>query len=181
MVTEYLYIHYPSYPEGELTSLRASLVNSNMLSSIAAKLGLDQYLYLSKGESKDQGKARQYILANAFEALIGAIFLDRGIAVSKKFIGDKVLTLLPYVLENQLYIDAKTRFQELTQDKLGITPDYRVLSESGPDHAKIFKIGAFLNDKFIASGVGQSKQEAEFNAAKESLKCWQWEGKNNHV
>lgn len=181
VVTEYLYMHYPSHAEGELTSLRASLVNSTMLSSVAAKLNLDKYLYLSKGESKDQGKARQYILANTCEALIGAIFLDKGITVSRKFIGNNILTQLPYVLENHLYIDAKTHFQELTQNKLSITPDYRVLEESGPDHAKVFKVGAFLRNKFIASGVGKSKQEAEFNAAKESLKNWHWDEKNNHV
>jgi len=174
IVTEYLYIHYPTHPEGELTSLRASLVNSTMLASLAGKLQLDKYLYLSKGESKDQGKARQYILANAFEALIGAIFLDRGITASKKFIGEQVLVQLPYVMENQLYIDAKSHFQELTQEKLGITPNYRVLEESGPDHAKTFKIGAFIQDELIAEGVGQSKQEGEFNAAKAALVCWQW-------
>ncbi len=174
VVTEFLYENYPN-PEGELTNWRAALVNAKMLSSLAGELGIDEYLYLSRGESKDLGKARQYILANAFESLIGAIYLDRGMATSTRFIKKHVLNKLPYILEHKLYMDPKSKFQEIAQDKLGVTPNYRVMRESGPDHAKKFVVGVFLSDEKVAEGEGASKQEAQVVAAEKALVARGWE------
>ena len=174
VVTEYLYLKFNN-PEGELTNWRASLVNSKMLSQIALRLELDQYLYLSKGEEKDTGKARQYILANAVEALIGAIYLDLGWDKSKDFITTFVLCELENILDKKLYLDPKSSFQEAAQEKTGITPTYKVLSEVGPDHAKQFEIGIFLNKDLIAKGTGSSKQEAQENAARNALQSKKWE------
>ena len=174
VVTEYLYEHYPN-PEGELTNWRAALVNAIMLSQVAKELEIEDYLYLSRGEAKDAGtKARQYILANAFEAVIGSMYLDGGYEVCKGFIGDKLLTRLPYILEHQLYLDPKSRFQEAAQEKTGITPTYRVISESGPDHAKDFVVGVFLGGDQVATGEGTSKQEAQADAAQRALKVKGW-------
>ncbi|MBI5076779.1 ribonuclease III [Candidatus Falkowbacteria bacterium] len=173
IVTEYLYKGYPN-PEGELTNWRASLVNSRMLSKIGESIGIDDVLYLSRGEEKDTGKARQAILANAFEALIGAIYLDRGWDAAKNFIHRFVLTELPEILDKKLYLDPKSNLQELTQEKIGITPIYRVLSESGPDHAKNFEIGVFLKNNKIGQGSGSSKQEAQEEAARNALENEGW-------
>lgn len=172
-VTEYLYQNYPN-PEGELTNWRASLVNANMLSDIAREIDLDSFIFLSKGESKDTGKARQYILANAMEALIGAIYLDRGMETVSKFIDRAVIVKLKNIIENQLYLDPKSKFQELAQEKFGVTPSYNVLEESGPDHAKHFKIGAYIDQELIATGDGSSKQEAQMKAAENALKTKGW-------
>ncbi len=175
VVTEYLYQNYPN-PEGELTNWRASLVNSSMLAKLAKKLGLEDYLYLSKGESKDtNGKARAYILANAFEALIGSIYLDQGYKKAKEFISQALIPELPYILLNQLYLDPKSKFQEIAQEKLGITPTYKVLKESGPDHAKKFQVGVYLNKELIATSSGSSKQEAQVKAADRALAKKKWE------
>lgn len=173
IVTNYLYNTYKN-PEGDLTSWRAALVNAKILSQLASSIDLDHFLYLSKGEAKDQGKAREYILADAFEALIGAIFLDQGLDKTAKFLKKQLIVKLPNILKNKLYIDPKTRFQEISQDKLKITPTYKVLKESGPDHAKYFKIGVFLNDELITEGEGMSKQEAQLKAAENALKVKKW-------
>ncbi len=174
IVTEYLYKNYPN-PEGELTNWRASLVNAKMLSELAKEIQLNDYLYLSRGEAKEVNtKARQYILANAFEAVVGAMYLDQGFEVCGKFILRVVIPRLPHILEHELYRDPKSRFQEAAQEKVGITPSYRVLSESGPDHAKIFEIGVFLNSELIASGHGSSKQEGEEAAARAGLAKKSW-------
>jgi ribonuclease-3 len=173
-VTDYLYRNYPN-PEGELTNWRAALVNSKMLSDISREYELERYLYLSHGESKDsQGKARQYILANAFEALIGAVYLDQGLAEATRFITESVLARLPNILENKLYLDPKSRFQECAQEISGVTPSYRVLEETGPDHAKQFTVGVFLGDELVASGNGTSKQEAQVDAAQAGLTAKGW-------
>ncbi|MBI3626458.1 ribonuclease III, partial [Candidatus Uhrbacteria bacterium] len=174
VVTEHLYNKYPN-PEGELTNWRASLVNAKMLSTLANDLGVEEYLYLSRGESKDLGKARQYILANAFEAIIGSIYLDRGMKVAQKFINKQLLTKLPYILEHKLYMDPKSKFQEIAQEKIGVTPTYRVLHESGPDHAKQFAVGVYLGHEKVAEGAGASKQEAQVVAAEQGLKQKGWE------
>jgi len=174
VVTEYLYLHYPN-PEGELTNWRASLVNANMLSELAKEIDLDAHLMLSRGEAKEANtKARQYILANAYEALIGAIYLDQGWEPVKRFIEEQVLVKLPFILEHQLYLDPKSRFQEMAQEVIGVTPTYRVLEESGPDHARHFTIGVYLNDEHIASGEGMSKQEAQMAAAEKGLEAKGW-------
>lgn len=174
IVTEFLYLNYDN-PEGDLTNWRASLVNSKMLATVANELVLDNYLYLSKGESKDtNSKARQYILANAMEALIGAIYLDQGWKVSDEFIKKNILTKLDNILEKKLYLDAKSRFQESSQEKQGITPAYKVLSEDGPDHNKNFIMGVYLNSELIAKGEGTSKQEAQMDAAEKALEVKGW-------
>ncbi|HAO81143.1 MAG: Ribonuclease 3 [Parcubacteria group bacterium GW2011_GWD2_43_10] len=169
VVTEHLYNNFPN-PEGELTNWRAALVNAIMLSGIAADLGLEDYLYLSRGEAKDAGtKARQFILANAIEAVIGAIYLDQGTPVAAEFIKREVLVKLPEVLANKTYLDPKSRFQELAQDKVGVTPHYLVLDEQGPDHAKQFRVGLYLGEELVAEGTGSSKQEAQVAAAEAGL------------
>lgn len=174
VVTEYLYRNYDN-PEGDLTNWRASLVNAKMLSEIAKNLGVEDYLYLSKGEAKDkESKARQFILADTLEAIIGAIYLDQGMKKTKQFIEKKLLVKLEYILEHELYLDPKSKFQELAQEKYGITPSYQVLEESGPDHAKKFVIGVYLGKNKIAEGVGSSKQEAQVEAAAKALEKNSW-------
>lgn len=174
VVTEDLYQEYPQKPEGELTNWRTSLVNSKMLSKIAERLGLNDFLLLSRGEAKELGKARKYILANAFEAVIGAIYLDRGYKVCQDFIRKHLMKELPLILEKGLYRDAKSHFQEEAQEKVGATPNYKVLKEWGPDHAKHFVIGVFLGEELIAEGEGSSKQEGEEEAAKKALEVKKW-------
>lgn len=176
IVTEFLFHEYGN-PEGELTNWRAALVNARMLASIAYEIGLEPFLFLSHGEAKDAGtKARDYIMANAIEALIGAIYLDQGYDNTKQFVTRWVLAHLPRVLELGLYLDAKSRFQESAQELLGITPTYRVLHEDGPDHAKTFEVGIFLDKELIATGVGTSKQEAQTEAAEAAVKVKGWKG-----
>lgn len=177
IITEYLYKQYPDKAEGELTNWRAALVNAKMLTSVAEALGLNDFLLLSRGETKELGKARQYILANTFEALIGAIYLDLGYQASDTFIKTYLLTRLPEVIQKKLYKDAKSYFQERAQDVEGITPVYKVIKEWGPDHKKKFTVGVFLKETMIAEGEGYSKQEAEEESAKAALKAKQWEDK----
>jgi len=174
VVTEHLYKKYPN-PEGELTNWRASLVNSISLAELSEELKIEGFLYLSKGETKDKNsKARQYILANAQEAIIGAIYLDQGMAASKKYITKNMISKLPEILETKSYIDPKTRFQEAAQERLTTTPTYKVLKEVGPDHAKNFTIACMLGSEVVAKGEGSSKQEAQVEAAKNALKVKGW-------
>ncbi len=173
VVTEYLYNNFPN-PEGELTNWRASLVNAKTLSAIGQTLDLEVGLHLSRGEQKDTGKARQYIIANAMESVIGAIYLDQGWDVAKKFITDFVLTKLPEILEKRLYLDPKSSFQEMAQEKTGITPTYKILSEVGPDHDKTFEVGVYLKNELISKGSGSSKQEAQESAARNALELAEW-------
>lgn len=174
VVTEYLYKTYPN-PEGEMTNWRAALVNAVTLSKITAEFDLNDYVLLSKGESRDTGRARQFILANAMESLIGAIYLDQGYDASEKFIKKFILKELPGIIENQLYRDAKSLFQEKAQEKVGITPTYEVLKEWGPDHARNFQVGVFLDKEMVGSGDGPSKQEAQQVAASDALKKKGWQ------
>lgn len=168
-VTEELYHRFPDYEEGTLTSLRAALVNYQMMAQVAREIGLEQHLLLSRGEARDTGRAREVILANAVEALIGAIYLDAGYAASKKFVVKFVLVHLDEVFKKGLYKDAKSLYQEKTQEQFKVTPVYRVLEESGPDHAKIFVVGVYLDDRLTGRGEGHSKQEAEAEAARDAL------------
>ena len=168
VVTDHLYQSYP-LPEGELTNLRSAIVRGEMLSKIALEMGIEPYLLLSRGEKKDTGKARQYILANAVEAVIGAIYRDQGYDAAKKVISAFFIEKLPEVVEKGLYIDTKSKFQELAQDRFRVTPVYKVLKESGLDHEKEFVIGVFLHDKQLGEGSGSSKQEAQQEAAKNAL------------
>ncbi len=175
IVTEHLFLTFTDKPEGELTSWRASLVNSKMLYKVAQKLNLDEHLLLSKGESQDKNsKARQYILANSVEALIGAIYLDQGMDLVKNFIFKNIIDDLDEIIENKSYLDPKSKFQEAAQDLKGITPNYKVLKEEGPDHDKVFSVGVFLDAELVATGVGSSKQEAQTDAAQKALEIKNW-------
>jgi len=168
-VTRFLYDRFPRKPEGDLTAFRAALVNTVSIAESAESIGLNDLLFLSKGESRDTGRARQIILANAFEALIGAIYLDQGYDAAEVFIGKHLYPKIDNVLENRSWQDAKSKYQELAQEREGITPQYRTIEEKGPDHDKLFTVGVYLNDKEIARGEGQSKQEAEQAAARAAL------------
>jgi len=169
VVTEFLYNNYPN-PEGELTNWRAALVNSVMLAKISAKFQLNDYILLSRGEARDTGRARQYILANAAEAVIGAIYLDQGYGTCDGFIKKFILDELRDVLESGSYKDYKSLFQEQAQERAGITPTYEVIKEWGPDHAKHFHVGVYLEKDLIGEGVGPSKQDAQQAAAESALK-----------
>lgn len=173
-VTERLYEMFPDRPEGQLTNLRAALVNAKMLSTVAGELGFNDYLLLSKGETREIGKARQYILANAFEAVMGAIYLDGGYKSAAKLVGNHLMPHLEMIMKTGSYKDAKSLFQEKAQEEAGVTPVYKVLDESGPDHDKRFVIGVFLGDECIAQGEGSSKQEGETDAAKNALGIKHW-------
>ncbi len=174
IVTEHLFRNYPN-PEGDMTNWRSSLVNANMLGSLAEEINLYDYLLMSRGEAKDSNtKARRYILANAFEALIGAIYLDQGTKVVSKFISKTVLAQLKAILDNESHIDPKSRFQEKSQEIYGVTPTYRVLEESGPDHNKKFQIGLYIEKELVATGEGFSKQEAQVDAASKGIKKKKW-------
>lgn len=172
--TEYLYQEYPKKTEGEMTSLRAALVNANMLSIISKELRAEDFLLLSKGEAKDTGKARQFILANTFEALVGAIYLDKGYKTAFSFLETYLFPRLKKIIEKKLWIDAKSFFQEKAQEINGTTPVYRIIKEWGPDHAKNFIVGVYLNSEMIAEGQGCSKQEAEQDAARNAIEIKNW-------
>lgn len=174
IVTEYLFEKYPDSTEGDLTAYRASLVNAITLSEVAQKINVNDYLLLSKGEAKDTGKARQYILANTIEAIIGAIYLDQGYDIAKYFISKNLFHLIDKIVADQSWIDAKSKFQEKAQEKEGQTPLYKSLKEEGPDHDKKFTIGVYLGNNLIAEGSGMSKQEAEQVAAKKALEVKKW-------
>ena len=173
-VTESLYLKYPDKPEGELTNFRASLVNSKILSDLAVDLELNDFLLLSRGEAKDMGRARQIILANAFEALIGALYLDQGYNPAKTFIENFLMPRLDKIVSEKLYKDPKSLFQEEAQERVGITPNYDVLKEWGPDHDKHFIVGVYLGNELVAEGEGYSKQTAQEEAARLALKIKNW-------
>ncbi len=173
-VTEHLYQTYTN-PEGELTNWRSSLVNAKILGAIAGDLGFGDYLLLSRGEAKDvNSKARQTILANTYESFVGALYLDQGFTAAQAFIDATVLPHLTKILKERLYRDPKSVLQEESQDRLGVTPSYRVLAEAGPDHAKNFRVGVYFGNEEIAVGEGTSKQEAQLAAAEAALKQKGW-------
>lgn len=174
VVTDFLYKKYPQYTEGELTSLRSALVNAVIISEIAGSIGMNDYLLLSKGEAKDSGKARTYILANTYEALIGAMYLDQGYDVVDKFITKTLLLKTEEIVNKKLWRDAKSLVQEKAQEFVSVTPQYKVLHESGPDHDKHFTVGVYFGGNLIAEGKGKSKQEAEQSAALAALKLKNW-------
>lgn len=172
--TDFLFKKFPAASEGELTSYRAALVNTVSLAESARALGVSEFLLLSKGESRDTGRARDVILADALEAIIGAVYLDQGFGAAEAFIGKNLYGKIDEVIAKRSYQDAKSRFQEIAQEKRGITPSYETLSEEGPDHAKLFTVGVFIGAEEIARGEGQSKQEAEQSAAEAGLTAQQW-------
>jgi len=171
IVTENLYKNY-SEPEGVLTNWRSALVKGESLSKLAEELGIDDMLMLSFGESKNIGKGRKLILANALEALIGAVYLDKGYKVTAEFVEKKLIVNLKNIIEQELFIDNKSKLQEMSQEKFTITPHYEVVSESGPDHDKVFIMGVYLGNKKIGKGRGKSKQQAEQSAASDALKIF---------
>lgn len=173
--TNYLYHKYEDLAEGDLTSYRAALVNTKSIGAIAKELNFNNYLFLSKGESKDFGKARLSILADTYEAFIGAVFLDKGYNFAKEFIEKTLLTHTDEVVEEGKYRDPKSVIQEKSQDLLSVTPNYKVISESGPDHDKKFIVGIYFGEEKIAEGEGRSKQEAETHAAKVAIQKKGWE------
>jgi ribonuclease-3 len=173
-VTDFLFKKFPAKTEGELTSYRAALVNTVSLAETAQTLSMSNYLLLSKGEARDTGRARDVILADAFEAVIGALYLDAGYATAEAFITENLCRKIDEVIASRSYQDAKSRFQEIAQEKKGVTPSYETLSEIGPDHAKVFTVGVFISSAEIARGEGVSKQEAEQAAARAGLDKMGW-------
>ena len=174
VVTDFLFKKYSNYTEGELTALRSALVNAVIISEVATSIGMNDYLLLSKGEAKDKGKARQYILANTFEAYVGALYLDQSIESADKFIHKNLLPKTEEIVSKKLWRDAKSLVQEKAQEFVNVTPAYKVLKESGPDHDKNFTVGIYFGKDLIAEGKGQSKQEAEQSAALVALKAKNW-------
>lgn len=173
-VTDFLFKKYPDKTEGDLTSYRAALVNTNTIADAGDELGMEGYLLLSRGEAKDTGRARQYIIANAFEALIGALYLDQGYEPAERFVAENLFRRTDDIVAKRLWQDPKSHFQERAQDVVGVTPTYQTLEERGPDHDKFFQIGVFLGKEQIAVGEGKSKQEAEQAAAANGLKAKGW-------
>jgi ribonuclease-3 len=174
VVTDHLFRAYPEHTEGDLTAYRSALVNAVVAAEVAQDLNMNEYLLLSKGESKDTGRARQTILANVYESFIGALYLDQGYEVCDKFIKKTLVPKLAEIINKKLWRDAKSHIQEEAQDRLGVTPSYEVIGQLGPDHDKFFTVGIFFGDKKIAEGKGRSKQEAQQAAAQEALNIKGW-------
>ncbi len=174
VITDFLFKKYDDKTEGDLTAYRSALVNADTCAKIATDLEMDQYLLLSKGESKDTGRARQYILANALEALIGAIYIDRGYDDAKEFIEKNFTPMIESIISERSFIDSKSLFQEKAQEFDGITPAYKTIKETGPDHEKKFTVGVYIGKDLVASGEGKSKQDAEQGAARKALEVRGW-------
>lgn len=170
VITDYLFNKFPERNEGELTAFRASLVNTQSISDAATNLGFNEYLRLSRGESRDEGRARSYILANTFESVIGSIYIDQGYASAEKFILTFLVPSLDQIISDGSWIDAKSKLQEIVQEERGITPSYKTIKEEGPDHDKNFTVSVFYGDDEVDQGIGKSKQEAEQNVARKILK-----------
>ena len=175
IVTDFLFNKFPEKPEGELTAIRAALVNTYAIADAAVKLEINDFLLLSRGEERDTGRARQYILANTFEAIIGAIYLDQGYDAAREFIARNLFDKTDAVVAKKLWQDAKSRLQELSQEHHSVTPSYETLSQTGPDHDRVFTVGVYLGKEKAAEGQGRSKQEAEQAAAVEAIKAKGWD------
>lgn len=176
VVTSFLFRKYPDKNEGDLTSYRSALVNTHSLSKVALHIGVDEYILLSKGESRDTGRARSIIHADTIEAIIGSVYLDQGYDAAANFISEQLLEVIDIddIVENKTWLDAKSRFQEKAQEMTGLTPSYKTVKETGPDHSKIFTLGVFIGDTQVALGSGMSKQEAEQKAAEKALEVKGW-------
>jgi len=174
VVTDYLFKKFPMKPEGEMTAYRSALVNANTLASVAESIHVNDFLLLSKGEAKDKGRARQVIMANAMESIIGAIFLDSGYGAAENFIAQHILPLTDQIIAQGSFIDSKSLFQEKAQENTGITPAYKTTKEEGPDHSKVFTVGVYLETELVVEGTGKSKQEAEQSAAQKALQIKGW-------
>ena len=174
VVTCFLYEKYPERTEGDLTAYRSALVNAVTLGALAEQLGMNDYLLLSRGEAKDRGRGRQVILANTMEAFIGALYLDQGYIGAQSFVAKNLFPLTDKIVENKTWLDAKSHFQEKAQEVFGVTPLYKTMFETGPDHDKHFTVGVFLDNVQVALGDGKSKQEAEQDAAQKGLTVKGW-------
>ena len=168
VVTDFLYRNYPN-PEGDLTNWRSALVKTESLAAVAEKLQIAEYFKLSRGESKGNARSHSLISANAVEAIIGATYLDQGYEMAKKFISEHIISRLPEILETGTWMDPKSKFQELAQERFGLTPSYRVVDEAGPDHDKVFTIGVYVGDTLYGKGSGSSKQAGQQEAASAAL------------
>lgn len=175
VATNHLFHKYPDQDEGQMTAFRSALVKGKHLAEVARELDLGKYLYLSVGEERSGGREKRYILANVAEALIGAIYLEHGYETAEQFIDRFIMTRLDEIIKLGKHIDAKSKFQEICQEKNDITPHYEVLEEDGPDHQKTFVMGAYIGTELIAKGTGSSKQKAEEDAAKNALTKQGWE------
>lgn len=167
--SEFLFIKHPTAPEGDLTNYRAAVVCTESLAAESKRLGYGELLLLSKGEEVTGGRSREYILANTFEAVMGAMYLEYGLDVVKKFVQRELFYKIEDIITKESYKDAKSKFQETAQEKIGITPVYKVLDSWGLDHEKTFKVGVFLKDDLYGEGSGRSKQKAEQSAALKAL------------
>jgi ribonuclease-3 len=174
IVTDHLYSKYPDRDEGSLTAYRSALVNAVIIGEVAGELGMNDYLLLSKGETKDAGRARSYILANTYESFVGALYLDQGYNRARDFIAKTLFGKVDEIVKHKLWRDAKSLVQEKSQENLSVTPEYQVLAEAGPDHEKHFTVGIFFGKDKIAEGKGHSKQEAEQVAARGALEVKNW-------
>jgi len=174
IVTDHLYHKYPDHNEGDLTAFRSALVNAVIIGEVASALNMNDYLLLSKGEAKDIGKARSYILANTYEAYVGAVYLDQGYDIARNFIAKSLFGKIDIIVSKKLWRDSKSLIQEKAQEYLSVTPAYKVLHEAGPDHDKHFTVGVFFGEDRIAEGKGHSKQEAEQAAARNALEAKDW-------
>ena len=174
VTTDFLYTKYPEKNEGDLTSIRSALVNAQTCAEVATEIKVNDFLLLSRGEAKDEGRARQYILANALEAIIGAIYIDSGYEKARDFILKYITPKTEQIVAEELWVDAKSKFQEKAQDIESITPSYQTIKETGPDHDKKFTVGVFLGGQMVAEGEGESKQDAEQDAARKALKERGW-------
>lgn len=172
LVSEYLYESFPHYKEGDLTNLRAALVRTESLAQLSKQLELGSQLKLSRGEEDSGGRENPSILANTAEALIGALYLDQGLEVVRNFLQENLLPSLTQIIQTQAYKDAKSTLQEIAQEQKQASLVYKILESAGPDHAKVFVIGVFLDNKLIGKGTGKSKQKAEQEAAKAALENW---------
>lgn len=170
IVSTYLYNEYPDRPEGDLTSFRSAIVRTESLAKASRELGYGKYLRMAKGEEESGGRDKDYILANTFEAILGAIYIDQGYEVCKTLVTKTLISKMDHIVEHRLDIDSKTKIQEVAQAKYSLTPTYKVLKEYGPDHDKKFVVAVTLGKKIIGKGEGSSKQRAEEAAAEEGLK-----------
>lgn len=167
--SEYLYKVYPDHPEGQLTNYRSALVNTQSLAKEAARLGYGEQLLVSRGEENSGGRESEYILANTFEAVLGALYLENGLEFCRDFVERELLYKATEIVKNKLYKDSKSVLQEAAQEKFGETPQYRILDSWGADHEKMFKIGVYIGGKLFGEGEGYSKQRAEQAAAVKGL------------
>lgn len=168
--SEYLYTNYPDSPEGDLTNFRSSVVCTPSLAEEAKRMGYGELLLLSNGEEATGGRSREYILANTFEAVLGALYKDQGLEACRDFLLKQLFYKVADMINSNVYKDAKSKFQEKAQEKYGVTPSYQVLDSWGPDHEKTFKVGVFIEKKNWGVGEGKSKQRAEQAAAEDGLK-----------